>query len=412
MRSACFSLIVWGKIGKILCGEAMAIHKLSAKEVKSLKEPGRYSDGGGLVLAVGPGNAKSWIMRIMQRGKRHDIGLGPAEYVGLKEARDLAYQIKKHAVAGGDVKEFMRLRRSTPEATETVEQAARRHFEEVCKEKKLARRTRDLWMSRLESFVFPKIGHEDVNDITPKHIKDLLLAIGDKRETAHRVRQRLLAFFDWAKVEGILEIDNPVKPVEQGKLEKNYEPKHRAALAWEELPAFMKDLSERYGSTARCLELLILTASRSIEVRGARWEEIDFEAAIWTVPAERMKGPLGKRKPHEVPLSPEAIEVLHRVQGLDPELVFPSPRGKVLSDMAFKSIFKNLRREITAHGFRSTFMDWARDNDIGDEDLRERALAHVVAAKTKRAYNRSTLFERRRRLMNEWSKYSFGKSTQ
>lgn len=293
----------------------MPRYLLTVKKADALKEPGRYSDGGGLYLVVGKGDARSWIMRIMQRGKRHDIGLGSAHFVTLAEARDMAEEIRMHAKRGGDVGTYIRQRREQAIGVMTVERAGRKHFDEASEG--LAQRTRDLWESRLEQYVFPAIGSMKIEDVAPKDIKRVLQPIWNKTpDTAHRVRSRLNQLFNWAIVEGHYPTGNPVPGVELGLTDAKRETKHHAALPWAELPAFMKELRARGGTTARCLELLILTATRSIEARGARWEEFNLKEGVWTIPAERMKGKLDKRKPHRVALSPEAIKVVESMERL------------------------------------------------------------------------------------------------
>lgn len=383
----------------------MPRYLLTVKKADALKAPGRYADGGGLYLSVGEGDARSWVMRIMQRGKRHDIGLGSAHFVTLAEARDAAEKIRAHAAGGGDVGTFVRQRREQAAGVLTVERAATMHFDEASRG--LAERTRDMWQRQLTDLVYPIIGQMRLEDVTSSDIERVLQPIWTKTpDTAHRVRARLKKMFGWAIVKKHRPGPNPVHDVEDGMVSNSRETKHHEALPWADLPAFMKDLAKREGTSARCLEWIILTGARSIEARGARWEEIDLKEAVWTVPAERMKGPIDKRKPHRVALSPEAIAVVEKVRGLHPEILFPSPSDKVLSDMVFKSLFKRLGKDdITAHGFRSAFSDWAAENGVFEAELVERALAHVEKDKVRRAYARSDLLDRRRALMQQWAQF-------
>lgn len=363
----------------------MPRYLLTVKKADAIKKPGRYSDGGGLYLVVGEGEARSWIMRIMQRGKRHDIGLGSAHFVTLAEARDAAEGIRKHAATGGDVATFVRQRREQAAAVLTVEQAAQQHFAQASVG--LAERTRDMWQRQLTDLVYPIIGHMRLEDVTSSDIERVLRPIWTKTpDTAHRVRARLKKLFGWAVVKKHHPGPNPVEDVKEALDDNSRETDHHKALPWADLPAFARDLAKREGTSARCLEFIIHTCARSIEARGARWDEFDFEDAVWTVPAERMKGRLDRRKPHRVALSFETIALVQRMRGLHPELVFPSPTGKELSDMVFKSLYRRMGHDdLTTHGFRSTFADWATDNAIGDAELVERALAHVVENKTRRA---------------------------
>lgn len=383
----------------------MPRYLLTVKKADALKTPGRYSDGGGLYLSIGEGDARSWIIRIMQRGKRHDIGLGSAHFVTLAEARDAAERIRAHAKTGGDVATFVRQRREQATGAMTLERAAKLHFAEHSKG--MAERTRDMWESRMTAHVYPLIGHMRIEEVTPRDIKRVLLPIWTKTpDTAHRVRSRLNQLFTWSIVEGHHPGPNPVPGVEFGLTDNSRETKHHEALPWADLSAFVKDLAKREGMSARCLEFIIHTGARSIEARGARWDEFDFKEAVWTVPASRMKGPIDKRKPHRVALSPEALAVVEGTRGLHSDLLFPSPTGKEMSDMVFKSLYKRMGHDnLTTHGFRSTFADWAAENGICDPELVERALAHIEKNTVRRAYVRGDLLDRRRELMNTWSAF-------
>lgn len=383
----------------------MPQHLLSVKKVDAIKLPGRYSDGGGLYLSVGTGEARSWVLRIMQNGKRHDIGLGSAGFVTLAEARELAKEIRGHAKGGGDVGLFVRQRREQSAGVMTVERAATLHFEEASEGK--ATRTRDMWQSRMKAYVLPVIGSMRITDVTSSDIKRVLLPIWTRTpDTAHRVRARLNTLFAWAIVEKHHPGPNPVPGVEHGMVNNSRETKHHEALPWKELPAFMADLSKRGGTSARCLELIIHTGMRSGEARGACWGEFDFKEKVWTIPAARMKGPLAKRKPHRVALSAEAIAVVEGMRGLHRDLVFPSPQGKEMTDMVFKSLYKRMgHMTITTHGFRSAFSTWAAENDICHPELVESALSHVEKDKVRGSYQHGDLLDRRRELMDKWSAF-------
>lgn len=386
----------------------MPLQILTVKSIQAIKKPGRYSDGGGLFLVVGKGEARSWIMRIMQNGKRHDIGLGSAHFVTLAEAREAAEVIRKHAKNKknpGDVGTLVRKRREQVAGVMTVQKAADLHFEEASKG--LAARTRDMWKSRLVASVYPIIGTMRLEEVTSSDIKRVLQPIWTKTpDTAHRVRTRLHQMFAWAIVEKHHPGPNPVTDVEAGMVNNSRETKHHAALPWAALPTFAKDLAKHKVTSARCLEWIIHTGARSIEARGARWDELDLKEGIWTVPAERMKGPIDKRKPHRVALSPEALAIVERVRGLHPDLLFPSPTGKVLSDMVFKSLFTRMGKDdITAHGFRSAFSTWAAANEICHPEVVERALAHVEKDRVRGSYQHDDLLDRRRKLMDQWSSF-------
>jgi integrase len=234
-----------------------------------------------------------------------------------------------------------------------------------------------------------------------------------KPPTAVRVRQRLRAVFEWARGEGLFTGANPVLATSLPKIRA--ELGHHAAMAWRDLPAFWAQLTGREGVSAACLQFAILTAARSGEARGARWEEIDPAGKVWNVPASRMKA----GKAHRVPLSPEALAVLAKVRGLDPVLVFPAPRrgadgaGRAMSDMAFKALFTRMGAEgFTSHGFRSSFRDWCSDCAKADPELCEAALAHATGNAVTRAYARSDLFDRRRALMDSWGRFCVGRTGQ
>jgi integrase len=225
------------------------------------------------------------------------------------------------------------------------------------------------------------------------------------------LKQRLSTIFDWAKGAGHYPHENPVNGVKKALPTVKQRPQHMAATDWRDLPGFMEDLSRREGISARTLEFLILTASRSGEARGARWEEFDLEAREWVVPGERMK----RGMPHRVPLSDAAIAVLRRVREIDPVWVFPSSsRGaqgetRPQSVMVFKSLLKRMGREgFTVHGFRSTFRDWCSESVRAEREVAEAALSHATGNEVERAYARSDLFERRRSLMGLWAQYSSG----
>jgi integrase len=228
---------------------------------------------------------------------------------------------------------------------------------------------------------------------------------------ASRVKQRLSTVFDWAKGAGHYPHENPVNGLKKALPSVRRRVEHREAMPWQEVPDFMADLSTREGMSARALEFILLTAVRSNEGRGARWAEFDLKKGIWTVPAERMKRSI----PHRVPLTPQVLVVLEKVQGLDADLVFPSPtRGKdgksrPMSDMVFKQLFGRMKRDgFTTHGFRSSFRDWASESAHAEREVAEAALSHAVGNEVERAYARSDLFERRRKLMDAWGRYCSG----
>ena len=382
--------------------------KLKAKTVSAISEPGKHYDGEGLYLHVGANGGKSWILRTVVHGKRREIGLGGASTVSLAEARELARTYRKVARDGGDP---IAARDRKPL---TFEEAAREVHKEQCKTFRNPKHAA-LWLSSLEAYAFPKIGARPIETVKRPDVVDVLSPIWTtKHDTARRVKQRIATVFNWAIGKG--HYTHP-QPVDDGLLKAlpkvSAAAEHMAALPWPKVPAFMADLAEREAITAACLSFLILTAARSGEARGARWSEIDLEAGTWTIPKERMKA----KAEHRVPLAPAAVDILKRLQGLDPVLVFPAPQrgprgaGKELSVNAFRPLLDRMDwKGFTVHGFRSAFRDWCSESAKADREVAEAALAHTVGNAVERAYSRSDLFERRRALMEAWARFATGET--
>ena len=378
---------------------------LSAVKVRTLSEPGRYADGNGLYLVVDASGAKRWLLRTVVRGKRCDIGLGGLSLISLAEAREKAFQFRKIARNGGDpIAE-----RRKAEAIPTFEQLAG----ELHESKKPGWRNQKhaaQWLSTLKAYAFRKIGRRRVDDVDTDAVLSVLRPIwGEKPETASRVRQRLEAVLDYASAIGKRQGDNPARW--RGHLDhllprpsKVRVVQHHAALDWRELPAFMADLRNREGVAARALAFTILTAARSGEVRGMRWSEVDSEAGVWTVPGTRMKA----GKDHRVPLSGAALALLGEPD--EPSaLVFPSPTKpeSPLSDMTLAAVLKRMKRgDLTVHGFRSTFRDWAGETTSHPREVIEAALAHRLKDKAEASYARGDLFQKRRKLMQDWADFA------
>ncbi|KZY50920.1 hypothetical protein A3734_06805 [Sulfitobacter sp. HI0054] len=383
--------------------------KLNAKKIQSLRDKGMYGDGGGLYLNVSAGGTKSWLLRVTVKGqsKRREIGLGGLDTLSLADARTKAHELRSEAKAGRDPI-AKRDHRET-----TFEEAARQLHASLAPTFRNDKH-RAQWLSSLNNHAFPKIGSRSVADIQRHEVLDVLSPIWvDLHPTAKRLKQRLEAVFDYAIGQGRRETPNPVDGALRRALPKGkHRPTHHAALNWRDVPAFMSDLAEREAVAAACLRFIILTATRSGEARMATWQEIDLENRTWTIPASRMKA----EEEHRVPLSDEAVTILESVRGLDAKYLFPSPQGnaeglgKPLSVNAFRPLFKRMEREgLTAHGFRSSFRDWCAEKAHADRQLAEAALAHKVAG-VEGAYFRSDLFERRRALMDAWSRYATGQS--
>ena len=379
---------------------------LTATAVKAASEPGRYGDGDGLFLLVGKRGAKSWMVRIQKDGRRRDIGLGSASKVPLKLARERATEVRQQVEAGIDPVAERRKAAGIPTFSEAGKAV---HAEHKASWKN--RKHRAQWLSTLEAYAFPAFGDRSVADVDAAAVRDALATIWlEKPETARRLRQRINTVIDWAVAKGYREAGLALPVIDKALPKQRAKVKHHAALSYAELPEFMGKLRKRDSMGRLALEAAILTAARSGEVRLATWGELDLEGATWTIPAERMKA----RREHIVPLSPQAVALFERMKAHrrgDSELVFPGiKRGKPLSDMTLTKVLRDMGRDVTAHGFRSTFRDWVAEQTTWPADLAEAALAHVVSDKTVAAYQRGSMLEKRRELMAAWADYCEGMS--
>jgi integrase len=376
---------------------------LTTRKVASLKKKGMHGDGAGLYLRIGPTGSKSWILRTAVYGKRRSLGLGSVSLVSLAEAREKARTLRKVARNGGDP-DTIRKREVL-----TFEDAATQVHANLLPTWRNAKHA-ETWLATVRTHAFPQFGKRPVETIGTADVLKVLSPIWtEKHETAKRLRQRLSTIFDWAKGAGHYPHENPVNGLRKALPAVKRRTEHLAAMNWRDLPVFMGDLAKRGGVSARTLEFIIFTASRSGEARGARWSEV--EGNVWTVPAERMKRGI----PHRVPLSTEAMTVLDSMRGLDSELIFPSVqrgkdgRAKTQSVMVFKALYKRMGQEgFTTHGFRSTFRDWCGECARADREVAEAALSHVTGNEVERAYARSDLFERRQALMDTWARHATG----
>ncbi|MBB5409457.1 integrase [Paraburkholderia sp. HC6.4b] len=369
----------------------------------------------GLMLTPGKTGSK-WTLRFTSpvTGKRRDAGLGVYPEVTIADAREKALAMRRQIDAGKDpIDERDRDQQAASMAATalTFEKAARKVHEELKPGWRNEKHAAD-WIRSLEAYVFPKLGAKPLDAITPADCAEVLRPIWlEKAETASRTRQRMHAVMQWAWAHGHITA-NPVSVVDHILPKQSAKKEHQPAMPWRQIPAFVKaQLShiERGDNTRAALLFLILTAARSGEVRGATWGEFDLDAAVWTVPGERMKA----KEPHRVPLSAAALAVVKTLkeQKQHETLVFPSPRGKVLSDMTLTALLRRVKaksdtpgRVATAHGYRSSFRDWASENGYA-RDLAERALAHTVANKVEAAYHRTDLMEQRRPMMETWAKH-------
>lgn len=389
--------------------------ELSALEVNRLTAPGLHAVGGvaGLYLQVTDSGARSWILRATVGTRRRDIGLGGFPDVTLAGAREAARAGRLKIKDGIDPVEEAKAKRSALAASQaaaiTFGDAAAKYIaahESGWKNAKHASQ----WASTLESYAFPTIGKIRVSEIETAHIITVLEAIWTtKTETASRLRGRIESVLDWATVRGYRIGENPARW--KGHLDmilparaKVQKVEHHAAMDYREIGAFMAKLAKVEGMGARALEFAILVAARSGEVRNALWSEIDEKAAVWTIPAGRMKA----EKEHRIPLSPSALGLLRkqpRIAGTD--LVFPNNKATptALSDMTLTSVLRRMGQTVTVHGFRSTFRDWAGETTAYPREVIEHALAHQLKDKAEAAYARGTLFDKRRRLMADWAKH-------
>lgn len=384
-------------------------NRLTVISVKNKRKPGRYGDGGGLYLLVKQ-ESKSWVFRWRDAvsGKLRDKGLGPAWDVGLEEARQRAATCRRQLRDGVDPIEHKR----QAILTARLERARRLTFGECCDKYIAAHRMgwrnvkhAEQWGSTLRTYA-AELQSLPVAEIdTALVIKALERIWVTKTETASRVRQRIESVLDWATAREFRSGDNPARW--RGHLQ-NLLPKPtklkrtnpRAALPYAELGTFMSELHQQAGLGARALELQILTACRPGEIAGARWIEFDLDAAAWTIPGERMKA----GRPHRVALSSAAVKKL-RALPCESDYVFPGVRGQPLTTAAILKALRAIRPGFDAHGFRSTFRDWAADCTAYRGDIAEAALAHVLRNKTEAAYKRTDLFAQRARLMEDWAKF-------
>jgi integrase len=395
---------------------------LTDRQCRQATPPAVLIDGDGLRLKVSAtpsgGVSKRWVLRYtLVDGRRREAGLGAFPKTTLSEAREKAAELRKQAKAGTDPlaeRERAEQEKRQEAAPVTFRQCAE-NFIGAHEGSWGNAKHRQQWANTLQTYVHPAFGDLPVSEIAEPQVLAVLGPIWlAKPETARRVRQRIESVLDYARVCGLrpFEARNPAtfKGNLQFALPKHPRTKaHHAALPWAESPAFWQALQTRTGAGVDCLCFAILTAARSGEARGARWGEIDLTEGVWTIPGERMKA----KKPHRVPLSEAALTILNKRRGMagDPGagvLVFPSDMrpGAALSDMTLTSVLKRLGRgDLTQHGFRSTFRDWAAEHTSFPREVAEQALAHAIGNAVEAAYRRGDLFEKRRRLMDDWARY-------
>ena len=378
--------------------------KLTAAKAKALANPGRYGDGRGLYLTVSPGGSKAWMLRIAIDGRRRDVGLGVYPTISLAKARQLA-EAHRLAVAEGRDPLADKRRAKMP----TFREAALAVHAANLPRWKNGKHTQQ-WLATLELYAFPVIGTLRVDRIERRDVLSILTPIwASKPETARRVRQRIRAVLKWAMAHDFVEHNAAGEGIDGALPAMPRTGAHFRAMPYAEIPAALDLVDDSPAGIAAkaCLRFLILTAARSGEARGATWNEIDIDAATWTIPPSRMKA----GAEHRVPLSAAAVAALHRVEPLRDEsnLVFPSTRkrGAALSDMTLTKLLRDcgLADRATVHGFRSSFRDWAAERTSAPHAVMELSLAHAVGGAVEQAYTRSTLIDRRRALMDEWGAY-------
>jgi len=406
---------------------AVSLNRLNARQVQTIKAPGRHADGGGLYLVVDKSGARRWVFLFRWKatptepgtGKLREMGLGSAISVSLAAAREAAVRVREQIAAGVDpiaASRSVKAAASVPTFGEAAE-AHIKSMEPAWRNTKHVSQWRStLSVERREDGGFLDAGYcasirdKAVDQITTEDVLAILSPIwSEKNETASRVRGRIEAVLDAAKAKGLRSGENPARwkghlaltlPKRQ-KLQRG----HHEALPYGEVPAFVKRLRLVRGMSAFALEFATLTAARSGEVRGARWGEMDLGAKVWTVPAARMKA----GREHRVPLCARAVEILETLAQLDhgPEdIVFPGQRrGSPLSDMSLTALLRRLEVPVTVHGFRSSFRDWAGDATAFPREVAEAALAHAVGDATEAAYRRSDALEKRRQMMEEWAAF-------
>ena len=373
---------------------------LSAAFLRSAP-PGRHADGNGLYLFVQPSGTRSWIQRLVVRGRRRELGLGSLALVPLAEAREKALVNRKLARQGGDPLAEKRRTEGIP----TFAEAAMRVLEQK-RDGWRGRRHHREWMSSLRRFAFPRIGKMPVSDVTSADVLEILTPIWHRKaSSARRVRQRLRAVLEWAvamefRIDNLCDRIGPVLGPQHDVTE------HMQALPHREVAAAIRTVrgSGALPAAKLAFEFLVLTVARWSEVRWTEWEEIDRDAGVWTVPASRMKA----NRQHRVPLCGRALEILEAAQVLEEgagPLVFTHGGGKPLHDSQLRRLLREFGIAAVPHGFRSTFRDWAAEETDHPREVIEAALAHVVRNRVEAAYARSDLFERRRVLMDDWALY-------
>lgn len=381
--------------------------------VKTAK-PGRHADGQGLYLLVKDTGARSWVFRFMLKGKARDLGLGPAagaDAIPLTAARDKAAALRLEVKAGTDPLLERERKAAEALARSQASKTASTTFKAVAELYMASNegnwknpKHRQQWRNTLASYVYPVIGEMPVAEIGRAHVLQIVEPLWKTRpETASRVRGRIETVLDAATARDLRSGENPARwkgglahvLPKRDRLSRG----HHKAMAYDGVPDFVERLRGRNAMAALALEFTILTAARSGEVIGATWQEIDLAKKVWIIPAARMKA----KKEHRIPLSPRALEILEAARPMGVEHVFPGERGGPLSGMAMAMLLRRMGTDVTVHGFRSAFRDWAAECTGYAHEVCEMALAHVIGNKAEAAYRRGDMFEKRARLMADWA---------
>jgi integrase len=392
-----------------------ALHRLSNLKVARVKQPGMYADGGSLYLRVAPGGSKQWVFRYVANGRLRDMGIGPVHTLTLAEARERATEARKLRLDGLDPISDKRKRRAAAMAeaagSKTFKECAEGFLHDKRSSWTNVKHARQ-WEASLAKYVYSALGALPVSDINTPLILSVIKPLWSRiPETADRVRGRIENVLDWATVHHYRAGDNPARwsGLLEHALPAPTKGAHHAALPYAELPAFIAKLREANNTAAPALRFLILTAGRTGEVLGAKWDEIDLKTRIWTIPAARMKA----GKEHRVPLSDAALAVLEAMCAIrQSDYVFAGTQpGRPLAEDGLIWLAKKLHGNggVTAHGFRSSFRDWASEHTSFPREVCEMALAHAIPSAVEAAYRRGDLFAKRGALMQAWADYCGGK---
>ena len=386
--------------------------KLTKKLVQNLGA-GRHGDGNGLYLVVDPSGARRWIVRVVVKGQRNkkgaplrtDFGLGNADLVTLHQARERALEYRRMAKQG------LNPRFHGKQEVPTFEEIAQQVHIERLPTWKNAKHGQQ-WINTLRDYAFPKIGRMPVDSIGQPEVLMCLSPIWtDKHETARRLSQRIKTVLDVAKSKGFRVGENPITEIKDAKVlpKVTAKPKHHKAMKWQEVPNLYLELQTRNAMAAKALMFTCLTGSRTSEVLEMEWSEVNLENHIWTCPAERMKAGVT----HRVPLTAEMIEIIEPLQAMASKFVFEGQkRHQPLSNMSMLMLLRRMKVEgVTVHGFRSTFRDWVSETTNTSREISEMSLAHKVGSRVEQAYARSDLLDKRRLLMERWSRYVANQDT-